>query len=239
MIESRPMKVFGIVYGLYDPDTQALRYVGQTVNGLARRLANHLSPSGLKKHLRVASCLKNLLSRGLMPDARILAVASTREQLDELEIRHIASAIESGADLTNLCAGGKVNSGFKKSADAVAKIIQARVGSTTPDSTKKKISQAMTGRKVSNRTRILLGHAGAGRSLSAASRAKMRESKRHQGEYDAYIWKRSHEGATQTELAGETGLHQSSISRILIRLRKSHPLRGETARQRQKPAPDG
>jgi len=215
------MKVFGIVYGLYDPTTQELRYVGQTVKGLACRLSNHLSASGLKKHLRVASWLKSVLARGQRPDARIIAVAHSRDELDELEVRQISVAIEAGADLTNLARGGRVNSGFKKSPEAVANIVRARTGTTTPDSTKKKLSEAMMGRKVSARTRTLMGHASAGRQLSEASRQKMRDAKRHQGLYDTYIWKRTQEGATQMELALETGLHQSSIGRILIRLRKS------------------
>lgn len=35
------MTVYGIIYGLYDPMTDILRYVGQTVRTLKARLASH------------------------------------------------------------------------------------------------------------------------------------------------------------------------------------------------------
>lgn len=232
------MKVFGIVYGLYDPTTQELRYVGQTTKGLACRLSNHLSPSGLRKHLRVSSWLKSLLAKGLKPDARVIGEASDRATLDALEVSQIEASLSAGARLTNLAQGGRVNSGFKKSPEAIAKIVAARTGTTTSLETKKKLSEALMGRLVSPAHRAKLGHAAAGRSATKATRAVMRKASLQRGIHDEYILRRTAEGATRSVIAEETGLHHSSVRRALLRLRKSRPLRDETERHRQKRAPD-
>jgi hypothetical protein len=76
------------------------------------RVGNHLSPSGLKIHLYVASWLKGLVNRGLRPVAKVLAEAESREELDRLEVEHIIAAKDAGARLTNLASGGRVNAGF-------------------------------------------------------------------------------------------------------------------------------
>jgi hypothetical protein len=212
------MKPFGIVYGLYDPDTHALRYVGQTVKTLADRLSNHLSPSGLKKHLRVASWLKSLAAKGRKPEAKILGEAFSRPQLDTLEISLIKNALSSGAILTNLAPGGGVNSGFKKSPEAVAKIVAARTGTTIPADVRKKISEAQLGRHFSEEHRAKIAEASRGQQPTAETRARMSKAWHMRGKFDAYIWKRFREGATGSAIAREIGRRQSTVQRAILRL---------------------
>ena len=97
---------YGVVYGLRDPLTGKLRYVGQTVLPLHRRLAAHCTPSSLSQVDHRANWIKSLVNQGLRPEIEGLASARSKEDLDELEIQVIAQARALGEKLTNLEPGG-------------------------------------------------------------------------------------------------------------------------------------
>lgn len=55
------------IYGLYEPDESAMRYVGRT-NNPAARLANHVS----HPHETIADWIRDVLARGEMPVIKVL-----------------------------------------------------------------------------------------------------------------------------------------------------------------------
>lgn len=210
--------MYGIVYGLYCPVTGALRYVGQTIKPLHVRVGNHLSPSGLKKRLYVACWLRSLRDEGLRPDARVLASATSREELDRLEVEHIAAARSAGARLTNLAPGGCVNAGFKKSKEACAKIAAARRGSRLAKTTRAKLSAAMSARRLSDEHKRRIGEKSRGRKLSQEARDKQSFAKRDPNVSDADIIRLRAEGFSQNEIGRKLGVSRQCIQKRLKKI---------------------
>jgi hypothetical protein len=100
-IKHRAEGPFGIVYGLRDPRTGALKYVGMTRLRLQDRLRCHMSKANTKSRNRAAGWLRGLLAEGLQPVAEVLAVAANRDELLYLERLHISRARHEGHPLVN------------------------------------------------------------------------------------------------------------------------------------------
>jgi hypothetical protein len=84
------MTAHGVIYGLHDPDTGELRYIGQTIKRPCDRLACHVAPSQLKRHSYLARWLKGCVEHGLRPTISVIAEAKDQTELDRLEIELIA-----------------------------------------------------------------------------------------------------------------------------------------------------
>jgi integrase len=100
----RPAKareIYGIVYGLSDPETKELRYIGQTRLRIDARLRTHLSDSNMRKRHKVTEWLAELKAAGLVPTASVLATAFDREELLALERHYISKARVDGVMLMN------------------------------------------------------------------------------------------------------------------------------------------
>ena len=95
-----------LIYGLVDPRTDEIRYVGKSCTGWARP-KSHWYPSSLVSRSYKNSWIKQLKSLGLMYRIRILATPSHKEDLDQLEIDWIKKGFAKGWPLTNLVAGGE------------------------------------------------------------------------------------------------------------------------------------
>jgi NUMOD3 motif len=98
---------WGFVYGLYHPLTGELRYIGQTIQPLSRRLACHTAMARFSKRRHVAAWIRDLLQDGLKPVIRELCRAASERELSQLEILLIAKAKADGARLTNHSTGGE------------------------------------------------------------------------------------------------------------------------------------
>lgn len=106
--------MMGIVYGLYDPESDELRYIGKTTREVGARLREHVmetysSDNKTHKERWVASVLR----RQLVPAARVVEEL-TAECLDflvallnERERHWIAKFRSEGARLTNTTDGGE------------------------------------------------------------------------------------------------------------------------------------
>ena len=114
--------VHGVIYGLHDPVTGELRYIGQTVKSVSQRLATHLSPSSLRRHSYLYRWLKGLVERGLKPSWSQIAEAEDQTELDLLEVLSIAEARASGTRLVNLSNGGGGRAGYVPSTEEREKI---------------------------------------------------------------------------------------------------------------------
>lgn len=95
-----------LVYGLCDPRTGDIRYVGKTTRTLCQRLLSHCAPSHLRKTSHKINWVKSLLVCGLVPLIEELEVCASTEAMDEAERFHIKFWREMGAALTNATDGG-------------------------------------------------------------------------------------------------------------------------------------
>ena len=129
------------VYGLFDPRTGALRYVGKTTHGMTR-IRGHWTPSGLKVNTKKAAWLKSLISQGLRPEIDVLETAATDEELKLIETFWIASLRACGAELLNHTDGGEGHLGARHSVESRAKISRAGLGRKHSEQTKKNMSDA-------------------------------------------------------------------------------------------------
>lgn len=140
----------GFIYGLYDPDSGELRYIGQTTkNPVELRLKAHLCPSSLRRHSYLARWLKGVVGRGGRPIIQSLACATSQEDLDVAEIEMITQARHDGVRLVNLSDGGGGRAGFHPSKASVEKTAAAQRGVPKPKHTPEwcaMMSQLMKGR---------------------------------------------------------------------------------------------
>ncbi len=108
------------IYGLYDPDTLELRYIGKT-NDLRGRLWGHIRDAKGGQRTYKGTWIRWLLGVGKEPF--IAAIQETTEeswQQDEKEC--IAQAKYEGARLTNLTKGGEGIIGYSHSQETREKI---------------------------------------------------------------------------------------------------------------------
>lgn len=103
-----------MIYGLLDPETKELKYVGKTSGKLTDRLSSHLwcaKKSG-RKNL-IYSWMRSLLNRNLKPEIFEIDSAETKD-IDNLEIFYIQYFKTIGCDLKNQQPGGNGQAkGFK------------------------------------------------------------------------------------------------------------------------------
>ena len=93
------------IYGLYDPETDALRYVGKAKDSQAR-LKRHISERNINRP--VCRWVGSLVNRGLLPVARVLETVPDAEW-ENAERRLIAHYRQS-CELLNLADGGAMPS---------------------------------------------------------------------------------------------------------------------------------
>jgi hypothetical protein len=97
------------IYGLVDPRTNQLRYVGKTKKSLHKRLKNHVQDAryGFKRH--VCNWVGELLRLGLRPE--IFVIEEVAGDWAEAERFWIAYFRSIGAHLTNIAKGGQGDPG--------------------------------------------------------------------------------------------------------------------------------
>lgn len=108
-----------IIYGLADPETHHLRYVGKSTSGLHRPQA-HSQPWAIKKYAGThkGSWIKGLVDRGLVPDIVIIETLDCPETLYDHERFWIKYFREMGCRLTNLTDGGEGTQGHHHTAES-------------------------------------------------------------------------------------------------------------------------
>jgi hypothetical protein len=88
------------IYGLYDPRTNALRYVGQTVQPLPKRLSLHVTKARSPRYLK-DQWIRDLMEMGLLPQMKAIRVVLFCEA-DDAEKESIREMREAGCDLFNV-----------------------------------------------------------------------------------------------------------------------------------------
>lgn len=176
----------GVIYGLVDPRTLLVRYVGLASRGLKRARA-HRVPSRLAERSHKSSWIKSLLAAGL--DYEIVVLEETsREALCDAERFWIAYGRACGWPLTNLTDGG--DGALNPSAETRAKRSAALKGRYMSPEHRARIGDAHRGRVKSPEERRRLSEALRGKKRSAESIAKQfasRKGYKHSDETRAKI----------------------------------------------------
>ncbi len=153
-----------VIYGLFDPRTRELRYIGKSERGFSR-LSKHLYSKELKANNHKVHWIKSLLKEGLTPEMRILKVCSKSENLGECEKAFISFHKSQGVNLVNSTCGGE-GGGCIPSAETRKKLAQAKLGTKHSEETKKKMSQSHSGKS----------HHFYGKKLSEQHKAKIAQT---------------------------------------------------------------
>lgn len=242
------MAPYGCIYGLYDPRTGELRYVGQTTRASGKRLQEHLTTKSRAKHTYLAHWVAALWTLGLRPDIKLLAEASSKEDLDQLEMEWIAQGRGAGIRLTNHTEGGKGQLGRVVSDATRAKMSTSHKGRTFPhmfqplsEATKVKLSEVNKGKRVSAETCLKLSQVLKGRVFSSSHRKALSEANRGKprkkgcrvltpSEVETVVTKASSGKVTATALGREFRVSYVTICRVLarrgIRLKAGRPYGG-------------
>jgi len=143
---SQDITNYTFIYGLVDPVTKYVRYVGKA-NNPPYRLRVHLTPRELKSKTHKNHWIRSLLSIGKRPEQIILEKVPQSEW-QQAERKWIAyyRSIDGYPPLTNGTSGGDgASKGMKPSDETRKKLSAARIGKKLPPFTeehRKKISNA-------------------------------------------------------------------------------------------------
>ena len=121
-----------ILYGLYDPRTSELRYIGITTRNINRRLREHVSNP---TNPRMAKWINDLTSLGITPTITVIREYHTYDDLLQGEIIEIKQCRDLDIDLYNFSLGGDLNPMF---------------GNHHSEESKKKMSLQRKGRKMTD-----------------------------------------------------------------------------------------
>lgn len=234
------MSPYGFVYGLHDPETDELRYIGQTTCSLKKRLWSHIGPTNRKKPNYSSRWINSLVEKGLRPEIRLRATAFSQVELDQLEMDHIAQARTDGVRLTNHTEGGMGQKGRRhtpewrvrmsalkagintNTTEHIERLRQMKMGVPRSEETKARISQAKCGTKLSEEHKAKIAASMTGKDQSHITRHN--GSSHHQFRHDIstkYILQRVAEGTSKVSLAEELGVSSTFIHRRLNQARRA------------------
>lgn len=115
------------IYGLYDPTTKKLRYVGKTVRPLNKRLNSHLSDSRKNKNTHKQNWIRLVLARGKLPIIKLIRMVKPY-RWKYWETKLIAKYKAKGCPLTNGTLGGDGIEGLIHSEKSKALMSKAKLG---------------------------------------------------------------------------------------------------------------
>lgn len=148
----RPTETDVSIYGLFDPETGALRYIGQTLR-LRERYENHCNE---KTNTHRSHWIQALRRKGLRPIPCVLEWLPDGSGWADVERAWIAAARAAGCRLVNGTDGGDGVNGM-------------------PEESRRRIRETWIGRKHTNETKLLIGAKSKGRRHSQESRDRMRD----------------------------------------------------------------
>lgn len=135
-----------LIYGLVDPTTGQLRYIGRSSSGLERP-RRHAALSG-REDTHKARWIRECLDLGLRPKIILLQAFEEPDILNQAEIHWIAYFRAMGCPLTNLTDGGGGCSGYRQSESHIQKRAALHVGSRRSPEARARMSTAAKNRPV-------------------------------------------------------------------------------------------
>lgn len=198
------------IYGLYDPRTEELRYIGKS-DRPAGRLANQLN-----EHANTHRChwIQELRALALTPVQVILDACPPGSDWQAIERRYIAAARADGHRLTNGTDGGDGVVGL--SPEARERIRSTWLGRKHSAETRARLSAAQLRRTPASRaTRERMSAAHRGRVFTADWRKRISESlNKLTPQQVREIRTALAAGDKQRDIAARFGIHQGSVSNI-------------------------
>ncbi|MDO8688543.1 MAG: NUMOD3 domain-containing DNA-binding protein [Dehalococcoidia bacterium] len=181
-----------LVYGLRCPLCGAIRYIGKSTSGL-RRAFQHRQPCRLRAKSHKIDWIKSLLASGLNYEVEVLSYSS-REELEEEEIKWIRIGRAEGWPLTNLTEGGdgslghspspetrqrlsRAHRGQKLSPETIRKIVAARKGYVPSPETRAKIAEAVRTSFKASKQRLKVAASQVGKKRTPEQCANIRAGK--------------------------------------------------------------
>lgn len=155
------------IYVLCDPNTDEIRYVGQTVSKLKYRLTGHVCAS--RQPSSYVQCWIKSVGK---PKIQALMVAEGR-LANDVERAVIKRFRERGYRLVNTEEGGRSGLQRRLTEEQRRKFSARMMGHFTSEETKRKISEAHKGKVVRAETREKLRLANLGKKHSEETKAKM------------------------------------------------------------------
>lgn len=140
------MSPLTVVYGLSDPRTPLIRYIGKTILGCKTRRRLHIQDAKNNSRLAVAGWIRMLLSEGVEPEILVVEEC-TYENLNDREVFHIAKLRAEGFNLFNRTkggTGGPTMKGRKFSAEHKQRISAALMDHAVSETSRTKASERMS-----------------------------------------------------------------------------------------------
>ena len=142
-----------VIYGLLDPNSRELRYIGYS-SDIERRIKDHHRPIYLKIKSHKNHWIKSLLAQGQKADFIIIEEYSSAEELPAAEIETVEYYKWIGANLTNGTKGGDGHRKGDKLSEETKRKLSIRFsgdkhpmyGKTHTSEAKKKMSDALSGK---------------------------------------------------------------------------------------------
>jgi hypothetical protein len=207
------------IYGLIDPRTDQLRYVGKTSASLEKRLSAHVARCNLLTKRHSSRWLKGLADSGLHPEIFEIEIVQAGGDWIEAEQFWIAYFRSIGADLTNICVGGEGVGGYKFSPERKQELSEKFKGRIFDPEWRRRISIAKRGKPV--------------QKLSSASKAKRIASRRETLRRRAETMTHCSNGH---ELSGDNAIRWAGAFKLGCRqcrrdeYRAKHPLKARVSK---------
>lgn len=162
-----------IIYGLKDPETGIIRYVGKTKNSIEYRMAAHLND---RARTHKGHWIRELRARGLVPEPVVLEILLNcpEDGWQETERSWISILRFYGCPLTNLTEGGDGRLGVVHTPETLEKLRTKALGKKMSPEAVEKTRRAMIGRTYSPETIQKMRAAKLGKKPSEETRQKMR-----------------------------------------------------------------
>lgn len=144
MAEQTLISDAAIIYGIIDPRTHELFYVGKTKAGrLRERMWAHRTAGRRNDKLLSARKIRGILQDGYQPDAFVIETLSEDNWVDaeQFWIEYFKSI---GCVLANHTIGGEGLNGVKHTKEAVAKMVTANLGKKKSDECRANIKASWT-----------------------------------------------------------------------------------------------
>ena len=148
-----------VIYGIVDPETNQLRYVGQTCNFLKRKSAHCSMAIRNINNTHIYNWLRSLYNKNITPEFIIIEECK-KEDLDSLEIFYMDYFKMIGCNLTNSSVGGVSRRGFKQTEEMRQKLSLRMKGNNwnknkiLPIKVRNKMSLSHTGKKHKKESKI-------------------------------------------------------------------------------------
>lgn len=194
---------FNVIYGLVDPNTKELRYVGYAKD-MYKRFNQHHRLCSLKSNTYKNNWIKSLLSKGQKAELIIMEKYDNSEKLPQAEIDMIAYFRFIGCDLVNGTLGGDGSLGVKNflgkhhTSDSKNQISKSNIGQKRSVETKQNISKSKIGKKLSQDTKNSISQSNMGNKNAIGNKnwigknhseeSKNKVSKANKGRYKGKSW---------------------------------------------------